>query len=105
MSEKHLHIVTHNVPWPVDFGGLIDLFYKIKILHQLGVKTHLHCFTQGRPEQPELNKYCESVQYYQREKKISRFSFSLPFIVNSRNCKALIDDLQKDDYPVLLVGI
>jgi len=105
MSEKHLHIVTHNVPWPVDFGGLVDLFYKIKTLHHLGVKIHLHCFTQGRPPQPELDRYCESVRYYQRQKNVSHFSLRLPFIVNSRKCKELISDLENDCYPVLLEGI
>jgi glycosyltransferase involved in cell wall biosynthesis len=105
MPEKHLHIVTHNVPWPADFGGVVDLFYKIKTLHQLGVKIHLHCFTYDRKPQDELNKYCESVSYYPRKRSIKGFSFRLPFIVNSRKCDELLINLQKDDYPILLEGI
>ena len=105
MTEKHLHIVTHDVPWPADFGGVVDLFYKIKTLHQYGIKIHLHCFTSKRPEQPELDKYCESVAYYPRNKSISAVSFRLPFIVSSRKSAALITALQRDDYPVLLEGI
>ena len=105
MNNQHLHIVTHNVPWPVDHGGVVDLFYKLKALHQLGINIHLHCFTQGRPAQDELNKYCTSVNYYQRKKHFSRFSFRLPFIVNSRVNEALITNLKKDNYPVLLEGI
>lgn len=55
--------------------------------------------------QPSLNKYCSSVHYYQRKNNISSFSFSIPYIVNSRDSNELISNLQKDDYPVLLEGI
>ncbi len=105
MTDKHLHIVTHDVPWPADYGGVIDLFYKLKALYALGVKIHLHCFTQGRTAQPELNKYCSTVKYYQRKNYIKGFSLQLPLIVNSRVNTELITDLQKDNYPVLLEGI
>ncbi len=105
MTEKHLHIVTHDVPWPADYGGVVDLFYKLKALHQLGVSIHLHCFTQGRPPQEELNKYCDTVHYYPRKKNPGRFSFRVPFIVNSRVNETLISNLNKDDHPVLLEGI
>lgn len=105
MTTKHLHIITHDVPYPADYGGVVDLFYKLKALHQLGVNIHLHCFTQGREPQEELNKYCASVNYYQRKKNISRFSLALPFIVNSRVSDELIKNLQKDDHPILLEGI
>ncbi|NOT93643.1 glycosyltransferase [Ferruginibacter sp.] len=104
--DKHLHIVALDVPWPANYGGVVDLFYKLKALHQLGVKIHLHCFTQpGRGPQPELNKYCVSVNYYQRKKNISSFSLSLPFIVGSRKNDELIANLKKDNYPILLEGI
>ena len=106
MPEKHLHIVTHNVPWPADFGGVVDLFYKIKTLHQFGIKIHLHCFTYGNHQpQEELNQYCEDVSYYKRKKSITRFSLRLPFIVFSRKSEELITNLIKDNYPVLLEGI
>jgi len=105
LTEKHLHIVTHDVPWPADHGGVIDLFYKLKALHAQGVNIHLHCFTKGRTPQTELDKYCSSVNYYQRKNNISRFSFKLPYIVNSRANDELITALQKDEHPVLLEGI
>jgi len=105
MTHKHLHIVTHDVPWPADYGGVIDIFYTLKALHAQAVKIHLHCFTQGRSPSEELNKYCSSVTYYQRKNKITRFSFTIPFIVNSRVDDELIRNLQKDNHPVLLEGI
>jgi Glycosyl transferases group 1 len=103
--DKHLHIVCLEIPFPADYGGVVDLFYKIKSLHQLGVKIHLHCFTKDREPQDELNKYCETVNYYPRKKNSSSFSFSTPLIVNSRVNEELISNLQKDNYPVLLEGI
>ena len=105
MTDKQLHIVTHDVPWPADYGGVIDLFYKLKALHAQGVIIHLHSFTDGRLPQEELNKYCSTVNYYQRKKSVTRLSFNLPFIVNSRVDDSLLLNLKKDNYPVLLEGI
>ncbi len=105
MTGKHLHIVTHDVPWPVDYGGVFDLFFKLNALHQQGINIHLHCFTQGRAPQEELNKFCVSVNYYPRKKNAGSFSFRVPFIVNSRVNDELISNLEKDGHPVLLEGI
>ena len=30
-NEKKLHIICHDVPWPADYGGVVDLFYKLKL--------------------------------------------------------------------------
>lgn len=103
--ERQLHIITHDVPWPADYGGVVDLFYKIKTLHLAGIKIHLHCFVNKRPPQEELSKYCESVHYYKRMASIGHFSFRIPFIVNSRKSEELIQNLQKDNYPILIEGI
>jgi hypothetical protein len=103
--EKHLHIVCLDVPYPLDYGGVFDLFCKIKTLHQLGIKIHLHCFEYGRGEQPELNKYCVEVNYYQREQGHKGFSHKLPYIVCSRSNELLLENLLKDDYPILLEGV
>jgi Glycosyl transferases group 1 len=101
----HLHIVTHEVPWPASYGGVVDLFYKIKCLHQLGVIIHLHCYTVDGKEQPELNKYCGEVNYYRRNSGLKGVSLKLPYIVRSRASAALLTRLQQDGYPVLLEGI
>ncbi len=103
--QKHLHIVCFDVPYPVDYGGVFDLFYKIKTLHELGVIIHLHCFEYGRAQQPELNKYCADVRYYHRNEGHKGFSTDIPYIVASRSSAELIRNLQKDDYPVLIEGI
>ena len=45
MTEpKHLHVISFDVPVPANYGGVIDVYYKLKALHLQGVKIHLHCF-------------------------------------------------------------
>ena len=89
----------------MDYGGVVDLFEKIKLLYTAGVKIHLHCFEYGRGEQPALNKYCEEVQYYGRHEGHKGFSHKLPYIVCSRSNSQLLDRLLQDDYPILLEGV
>lgn len=102
---KQLHIVCLDVPWPADYGGAIDMFYKIKSLWQAGVKIHLHYFCYNKRGNPnELNKYCESIHVYKRKTGLKSFSLKLPYIVASRINEELIANLGKDDYPILLEG-
>jgi glycosyltransferase involved in cell wall biosynthesis len=105
-SDKHLHIVSFTVPYPPDYGGIIDVFYKIKALYELGVKIHLHCFTYGgREEAEELNKICEKVYYYPRKKFYQAIYSSVPYIVGSRQSDELLSNLSEDNYPVLFEGM
>ena len=103
--DKHLHIIALDIPWPANYGGVVDLFYKVVSLHKLGVKIHLHCFTGGREPQDELDRYCESVHYYQRKKFPGGFNPTLPYIVASRRSGELLENLQQDDHPILMEGI
>lgn len=101
----HLHIVSFDVPYPADYGGVMDVFCKLKALHELGVQIHLHCFEYGRGPQSELEKYCAEVHYYPRQEGHKGFSLQLPYIVASRNEEQLWKRLQSDDYPVLFEGV
>jgi hypothetical protein len=103
--DKHLHIISFDVPYPADYGGVIDVYYRIKALHAFGIKIHLHCFKKYRQEQPLLKKYCVSVNYYDRKRNLKGFSRKLPYIVQSRSSSALIENLKKDHYPILAEGI
>ncbi len=103
--DKHLHIISYNVPYPVNQGGLYDVFYKLRALQEQGVRIHLHCFDYGRGAQEELKAYCESVQYYERHTGHKGISTSLPYVVASRKNESLINDLLQDDYPIFMEGI
>ncbi|HIP32060.1 MAG TPA: hypothetical protein EYG86_04810 [Crocinitomicaceae bacterium] len=104
MISKKLHIISFDVPFPADYGGAIDVFYRVVALHKLGYKITLHCFEYGRGKQEELNKYCEQVYYYKR-KKFSAFFAKEPFIVASRKSTQLLANLQLDDAPILFEGL
>lgn len=105
MNENHLHIVSFDIPYPPDYGGVIDVFYKMKALHQLGVKIHLHCFEYNRKEAVALMEYCTSINYYKRNTAKSQLFNRLPYIIISRASEALIENLIADDYPVLFEGL
>lgn len=104
-SDKHLHIVSFDIPYPANYGGVIDVFFRIKALSQRGVKIHLHCFEYGREHSAYLESFCHSVTYYKRETKVAKLFNTLPYIVCSRDNEELRNNLLKDDYPILLEGL
>ncbi|MFP4060529.1 MAG: glycosyltransferase family 1 protein [Bacteroidales bacterium] len=105
ITDKHLHIVSLNVPYPPDYGGVIDIFYKIKALQGNGIKVHLHCFEYGRSVAGELEEICEEVSYYKRKKGFIYQLSPSPYIVLTRSDEKLLQNLSKDDYPILFEGI
>jgi len=105
VPEKHLHIISFIVPYPVNYGGVFDIYHKIASLHKAGIKIYLHCFTEHNRQQPELDRFCEKIFYYPRRKGITGMSAKLPYIVASRMDKNLWRRLEEDNYPVLIEGI
>ena len=105
MSDKHLHIISFDVPWPANYGGVIDVYYKLVALKKVGVKIHLHCFDYGRGEAKPLKEYCEEVNYYPRRTGVFPNLSLTPYIVNSRKSEQLIQNLLKDEHPILFEGL
>ena len=103
-ADYHLHIIAFDVPYPANYGGVIDVFYRVKALSEAGVKVHLHCFEYGRGE-PEVLNRCHEVKYYKRDTSIWKQLRREPYVVASRKSEALIQDLLKDDYPILCEGL
>lgn len=104
-SGKELHIVSFDIPFPANYGGVIDVYYKIQALYRQGIKVHLHCFAYGRKESPELNTICASVHYYPRNVSKAQLFNKLPYIVISRSSPALIQNLLLDKHPILFEGL
>ena len=99
------HLIAFNIPYPANYGGVIDVFFKIKALHQAGVAIHLHCFEYGRSQAPELEQYCTTVHYYPRNTGWqSQCSFK-PYIVNSRCADTLLQNLLQVNAPILFEGL
>lgn len=103
--DKHLHIIAFDVPFPADYGGACDVFYKLPAFQAQGIQIHLHCFDYGRGEQQALNQYCTSVNYYKRSEGHKGFSSHLPYIVSSRINEELYKNLLNDNYPIFMEGV
>lgn len=105
-SGKKVHIVSFDIPDPPSYGGVIDVFFKIKSLAAIGVEVILHCWQYGqRKPSAELTKYCAEVHYYARNRYKSPFTGKIPYIVKTRNSPELVSKINKDSYPVLFEGL
>ena len=103
---KHLHIITFDIPYPADYGGAIDVFYRIKALHNAGIKIILHCWHKDdRSPQPILDSLCEKVYYYKRQTNLIKQFGIKPYAVLTRISQTLIDNLLNDNYPILFEGL
>jgi len=104
-SDLHLHLVSFDIPYPANYGGAIDIFYKLSHFKKTGVKVHLHCFQYNRSPMQELESLCESTYYYPRDLNWRHLFSSLPYIVKTRSSEELLRALQQDDYPILYEGL
>tara|TARA_B110000459_G_scaffold175614_1_gene199090 strand:+ start:1224 stop:2342 length:1119 start_codon:yes stop_codon:yes gene_type:complete len=100
-----LHIIAFTIPYPANYGGVIDVFYKLKALHQKGVKITLHCFQYDRKPAEELEPFCDKVYYYPRKMVGMHMLGFHPFIVSSRKSELLVERLLKDTAPILFEGL
>lgn len=96
-----INIISFDIPYPANYGGVIDVFYKIKEFKRQGIKVYLHCFEYGRARSKELEALCEKVYYYKRHTGfMSNFS-GLPYNVKSRISAELTKNLLSNNYPIL----
>ncbi len=103
--QKAIQLVAFNIPYPPDYGGVIDIFYKIKALSECGVSVYLHCFEYDRPRAIELEKYCAKVFYYSRGKDIRYQLSPKPYIVVTRVNDQLLSNLSANNNPILFEGL
>ena len=101
-----LHIICLDAPSPPDYGGAIDMFYKIEALAAAGTKIILHYFDYKRDRNSfGLNDICKEVHAYKRNKGFIEHLKRKPFIVSSRINEDLVKRLNQDDLPVLFEGL
>ncbi len=103
--SKHVHVLSFDVPYPPNYGGVIDVYYKIKALKKAGIKVHLHCYEYGRKRADELNEICETIHYYKRSVSKTHLFRRRPYIMVTRSSEKLINNLLKDHYPILFEGL
>jgi hypothetical protein len=84
---------------------VIDVYYKLRALHEAGVKVILHCFEYKRDPAPELNELCEEVYYYPRKTGFWNIFSLKPYIVAGRVSTLLRKRLLQDNFPILFEGL
>jgi len=103
---KHkVHLVSFNIPYPPDYGGIMDVFYKITTLKKEGIGVILHCFGYGRGRSRTLERECLRVHYYRRELNLFHLFRKEPFIVLSRKNDLLLKNLTEDSHPIIFEGL
>jgi len=98
---KCLNLVTHNLPYPPDNGGLMDIYYKLKSFSECGMDVILHSFNYNNRTIKEINKYCKVVNLYERKFNPLLWFSLKPFIVNSRRSSKLLQNLIQNEHPIL----
>lgn len=104
---KQLHIISFNYPYPPSYGGIIDVYYKIKALSDLGIKIHLHCFIDRIPStiDREIKEITENVFFYKKKKNPLLYFSSTPFAAAIRKSDELIKNLERNKAPILFEGL
>jgi hypothetical protein len=105
MSAKYLHVISFNIPYPPDYGGIIDIYFKLKALKEAGIRIILHCFEYGRQPAKELEDLCYKVHYYERRSGLKYFLSRDPYIVLTRTSNTMPKNLFGDSFPVLFEGL
>ena len=106
MQKKELHIVSFENPFPPDFGGVIDVFYKVKALHSFGFSIYLHCYYEDRSEvSEELKAITEKVYLYKKNKNPFFVFSKYPLPVICRYDNDLIENIRKHQAPILFEGL
>ena len=106
MQNKNLHIISFDNPFPPNYGGVIDVFYKIKALHSLGFTIYLHCFYEDRNTVSKaLKSITQEVFLYKKNRNPFFFLSGVPFAVASRFQKNLIKNINSVDAPIFFDGL
>ncbi|MEE9408959.1 MAG: hypothetical protein V3V28_12890 [Polaribacter sp.] len=104
--KKSIHLVSFDIPYPPNYGGIIDVFFKIKELNKLGVAIYLHTYiSDDKTKQSTLEKYCKKVFYYKRKNSFLSLFSRLPFRVKSRSSKELVINLKSFEIPIIIEGL
>lgn len=116
---KHIHVISFQNPTPPDYGGVIDVYYKLKALKEEGLRLTLHTYNYRDRDMvaPPFFGEGDEVKFYKREESPLSHLSRLPYIVKSREGSSLHDsgdnggestllaNLLTDDDPILFEGL
>lgn len=105
-TVNHLHVIAFDMPYPPNYGGSTDMYFKLVGLQKLGINVTLHVFLyDGKSAAPELNEVTFKTIYYSRKRYKNPFIGKLPYIVKTRKNEQLFQNLLKDNAPILFEGL
>lgn len=99
-----MDIVLFDIPFPADYGGAMDVYYRLVNLRDLGFQLTLHVFEYGRSKAPELEEL-GTVYYYPRKLRFIDLLSKEPFIVKTRRNTKLLSRLAQGTGPIVFEGI
>ena len=106
MHNKPIHIISFDNPYPPVYGGIIEVFYKVKALHKLGYQIFLHCFV-GNNAAPslELEAVTEKIFFYKTSAKPWHVFSGIPYSVISRRSDQMLQNVLSVKAPILFEGL
>ena len=102
---NHIHVIAFDLPWPPNYGGSTDMYFKLDSLRKLGIRITLHVFLyDGKCESEDLKSAVDELYYYPR-KRLNPFIGKTPYIVKTRVSEQLFQRLLQDNSPILFEGL
>ena len=105
IMNRLINIVVFNVPYPPNYGGIIDVYYLITALKAHGIHTILHCFTYETDRSLFPSEICKEVYYYKRLSGCKSHLSLLPYNVMSRRSDELLHNLASNPWPILFESL
>ena len=112
--QRSINIISGQIPCPNTPGDAQQTYFLIEGLCAAGTNVHLYTFSEldSAPNtkldiapDPELSKICASIHTYSIHKGHRNFSFSMPYATAQYQNERLINDLAKNNYPILIEGL
>lgn len=105
LTDKKIHFISMDIPFPPNYGGVIDVFFKLKAMHQMGIKIYLHLYGKSSCGIDELKQFAEEIYYYPIKKKPVYFLKTSPFSVKIRRGEELLKNIKKIKAPIFFESL
>jgi hypothetical protein len=108
--QRSLNIISGNLPCPNTLGDAQQTYWLIEALSGSGIQVHLFTFsdsdsTINTTTTSQVSKICSSVKTYPINQGHRNFSFSAPYATSRYLNNQLINDLNENNFPVLIEGL
>jgi hypothetical protein len=108
--QRSLNIISGYLPCPNTLGDAQQTYWLIEALSGSGIQVHLFTFSDSDSKintaaTEQLSKICSSVNTYPINQGHRNFSFSAPYATTKYQNTQLINDLNKNNFPILIEGL